>query len=341
MPDIQDIVDITVDVQSSSLTRKGFNSLLILGLETSFDAGWTAGLTRSYSSYQAVADDVLILPSSPVLAMARTAFAQKPSIPTLYIGKHQTANASTPSLDLDLLTDKSWFGLAMESADTIAIDDAIAWVGANKKYGFFRLTATSTLPVATSSYSSLWFTTSASAALKYLDVAAASRLLAYIPGSYTGAYKTLDNVEAINPLAADETILLANHINYYPIVAGRPITYQGWAYGPTSGYIDTFIGALYLETRMAEDVFGVMVAQVKIPFTNNGINLIVNTVTARLSQSIKDGYLAADPAPIVTAPLASEVSAVDKSNRLLQTIEFEAETAGAIHTVKIHGTIIA
>jgi hypothetical protein len=343
MPTIQDIVQITVDVQSSSLTRKGFNSLLILGLQTSFAVGWTDGMVRSYTTYQQVLDDPLIVTDSPVEAMARTAFAQKPAIPTLYIAKQLTVNAATPSVDLALAaaSNNDWFGLAMESSDVAAIDDAIGWGAANKKYGFFRLTATASLPAAESSYASIWFTTSSSAALKYLDVAAASRLLAYIPGSYTGAYKTLENVESINPSAADETILLANHINFYPTIAGRPVTYQGWAYGATSGYIDTYIGALYLETRMAEDVFAVMAQQLKIPFTNNGINLIVNSVKARLSQSVKDGFLAADPAPIVQAPLASEVSAIDKSNRLLQTIEFEAETAGAIHTVKIHGTIIA
>jgi hypothetical protein len=178
-------------------------------------------------------------------------------------------------------------------------------------------------------------------AAKYLDVAAASRLLSYTPGSYTGAYKTLENVESTQPDSAEETVLLANHINYYPTVAGRQITYQGWAYGPTSGFLDTYIGAIYLEARMAEDVFGVMISRPKIPYTNDGINLIVSAVTARLNQSIRDGYLTDDPTPIVTAPLASEVSQVDKSNRLLPDITFQAETAGAIHTVQIQGTIVA
>src|SRR6185436_14707354 len=301
MPEISDIVQITVDVQSSSLARKGFNSLLILGLEPSFAVGWTDGLVKSYSTYQDVADDPLIVTASPVEKMAQTAFAQKPSIPTLYIAKQLTANALTPSTDLALAasSNSDWFGVSMESTDPDAIDDAIAWVGANDKYGFFRITSTADLPIAVTSYSALFFSQSVSPNLKYLDVATASRLLAYIPGSYTGAYKTLENVEAANPSSTDETILLANHINYYPIVAGRPITYQGWAYGATSGFIDTYIGALYLKTRMAEDVFAVMAAQLKIPFTNNGINLIVNTVYARLGQSVKDGYLTDNPKPVV------------------------------------------
>jgi len=67
----------------------------------------------------------------------------------------------------------------------------------------------------------------------------------------------------------------------------------------------------------------------------------VNAVTARLSQSVKEGYLTTNPPPVVSAPLAQEVNATDKSNRILPDITFTATTAGAIHTVQIQGTIIA
>lgn len=343
MPTIQDIVQITVDVQSSSLTRVGFNSLLILALEPSFAVGWTEGTIKKYTSYQDVVDDPLILANSPAEHMAQVAFAQKPAVPVIYITIQMTANANTPSTALSAaaIVDNNWFGVTMDSMSAAAIDDATGWVASNSKYGFFQISSTTGLPTGFTSYSSLWYSPSSSLSLKWLACAAASRLLAYIPGSYTGAYKTLESVASSNPSTSDETILDTNHINYYPTVAGRAITYQGWAYGATSGFLDTYIGALYLEQRMAEDVFAVLAARTKVPYTNDGINLIVNAVTARLSQSVKEGYLTTNPPPVVSAPLAQEVNATDKSNRILPDITFTATTAGAIHTVQIQGTIIA
>ena len=54
-----------------------------------------------------------------------------------------------------------------------------------------------------------------------------------------------------------------------------------------------------------------------------------------------DGFLTNDPEPTVTAPLVQDVSAIDKSNRLLPDVKFAATTAGAIQSVEIRGTIVA
>jgi hypothetical protein len=51
-------------------------------------------------------------------------------------------------------------------------------------------------------------------------------------------------------------------------------------------------------------------------------------------------FLASDPAPIVTPPLASDVSPSNKAARILDPpISFTAKIAGAIHRAKIAGTI--
>jgi hypothetical protein len=342
---VSDIVQITITVQSAAIARRGFNSLLILGAPASFGVGWDDYEVRSYTSYQQVAGDTDIEVNAPVRAMAATAFAQSPRVPTVYIAKGTAAGigADLPATDLDqvVLQNNLWFGLVMESTTPAAINSAIPWVAANKRYGFFRIDSLTTLPTALSNYSSVWYSDSVDTVLKYLDVAAASRVLSYVPGRITAAYKTLENVVPTNPSTTDEADLLAAHINWYPTVGGRNVTYQGWSHNTQQAFIDTYIGALYLEARMMEDVWGLMASVDKIPYTNAGINSVVNVVSARLQQSINDGYLTNDPAPVIDYPLASEVSQVDKSNRLYGVIEFIAYTAGAIHQVQINGTIIA
>lgn len=341
---IQDIVDVTVNVSTSAISRVGFNSLLILGKPSSFvDGTWGAAGERTIKAFTSLADalaDTGIVSPSPVRTMLTAAFAQSPRVPTVYVANQLTASAATPSVDLAAYAavNNAWFGVCLET-DTLAhVDDAAAWIPANKKYGFLRAVGKTvlTLPTYKSNYVSYWYSNPVS----YLDVAAASALLARTPGSYIAAFKSLEGVAATSGLtSADEAILKAEAVNWYPSVAGRLITYNGTtSFGP-SYFIDTYIGALYLEQRMEEDVYAVLVSAEKIPYTSNGINLIVNAVSARLQQSIAEGYLADFPQPVVTAPTPASVSSVDRSARLLPDVTFTAQTAGGIQKVLINGTI--
>lgn len=340
---IPDIVDVTVSVSSSAVSRVGFNSLLILGKSTSFAAGWTASATyqvKEYTSLAAVTADTQIT-GAPLIAMLTAAFAQSPRVPKVYVGNGLLANVDAPATDLAQLQllNPDWFGVAMETNSNAALQSAAPWCAANKKFGFFRLLSKSALPTsgADSNYVSVWWNSQ----VDYLEVAAASNILARTPGSYTAAFKTLEGIGTTTGLTSgEETSLKARGINWYPTVGGRKITYNGTVHnGATSGFIDTYIGALYLEARMEEDVYGTLVAAEKIPFTDDGINMVVNTIYSRLQQSVNEGYLAASPKPTVVAPTAASVSSVDRAARLLPNITFSAYTAGAIQKVLISGTV--
>jgi hypothetical protein len=341
---VQDIVDVTVTVSTSAISRVGFNSLLILGKPGSFvDGTWGTLGARTIKAFTSLADalaDTGIVSPSPVRTMLTAAFAQSPRVPTVYVANQLTASAATPSVDLAAYAalNNAWFGVCLET-DTIAhIDDAAAWIPANKKYGFFRAVGktTLTLPTYQSNYVSYWYNNP----VTYLDVAAASALLARTPGSYIAAFKTLEGIAATTGVtAADEAILRAAGVNWYPSVAGRLITYNGTTSLGASYFIDTYIGALYLEQRMEEDVYAVLVSAEKIPYTDSGINLIVNAISSRLQQSISEGYLTNDPQPVITAPTALQVSAIDRAARLLPDVRFTAYTAGGIQKVIINGTI--
>lgn len=73
--------------------------------------------------------------------------------------------------------------------------------------------------------------------------------------------------------------------------------------------------------------------------TDSGIASIKNVLKAQLQQGVDRGVLASDPAPVVTAPRAADVSPVDKANRLLPDVKFQATIAGAVHAVQIRGIV--
>ena len=60
---------------------------------------------------------------------------------------------------------------------------------------------------------------------------------------------------------------------------------------------------------------------------------------ASLRAAVNQGILAADPAPTVTVPKVADVSAADKTARLLPDMKFTGTLAGAIHKVTITGVV--
>jgi len=157
-------------------------------------------------------------------------------------------------------------------------------------------------------------------------------------GSYNPSYLSLELTDASVVSATDEALLRTGYGNQYSEIGGRDVTYDGKA--GNGGWIDTYINVLWLEARIQEDIFALMAAKDKIPFTDEGIGLITNELSKRLQIAEDMGVLTSSPKFVITAPLAENVPAADKSNRLLTGITFTAYTAGAVNLVQINGTLV-
>ena len=82
-----------------------------------------------------------------------------------------------------------------------------------------------------------------------------------------------------------------------------------------------------------------MVNSKKIPFTAAGAAIIEAEIRGQLNDGIRVGGLAASPAPTVEVPDVLSVSVNARAQRIFEGITFEARLAGAIHFVKISGTV--
>lgn len=165
------------------------------------------------------------------------------------------------------------------------------------------------------------------------------------PGSSTWSYQALSGVTFDTLETAFSTAIFDKSGNTYQQIAGLTVTEFG---SMASGeFIDVIRGRDWLTQRMRERIFGLLVNAPKVPFTNGGIEQVKTEVSAQLSEGVNATYLSSDPlsgvdgdpAFIVTAPLASEVSSADKIARLLPDVAFTATLAGAIHKVQINGVI--
>jgi hypothetical protein len=157
------------------------------------------------------------------------------------------------------------------------------------------------------------------------------------PGSITWKFKSLTGVSFQEYTAAELTELRAKNVEHYIRLAGNNISAEGKMIGGEFIDITRFID--WLTARLQENVFRAMISLDKIPFTDQGIGVVENEVRGVLKNGIAVGGLAATPEPTVTVPLASEVDANDKANRLLPDVNFTATLAGAIHATEIRGTV--
>jgi hypothetical protein len=235
-------------------------------------------------------------------------------------------------------TDPSFFGYVHTFTSNADAETAAAALAANKKVGMFKFATVNSIPNLGTNYSSAWYTSSADANKKWIDGSAISTMLGREIGSYNPAYLSLELTDASKITASDEALLRAGHANQYSNIGGSDLTYNGRA--GNGGWIDTYINVLWVEQRVTEDVFAVMKAADKVPYSDAGIVSLAGAVSARLQIAEDKGIIAKTPKFTVEVPLVSDVSAVDKANHVLDAINFTAYVEGSVSTVKINGTII-
>ncbi len=158
-----------------------------------------------------------------------------------------------------------------------------------------------------------------------------------IPGSSTWKFNQLPGVtlDDLNPTEISN--IDSNKGNHYTPVGGVAITREGTM--ASGRFIDITRGIDWLDSRIGEELLGLLINSEKVKFTDEGITAIQSRIEAVLLQGVANGLLAADPEFTVTVPLAKDVSANDKALRQLTGVKFKATLAGAIHSVVVNGEV--
>lgn len=253
---------------------------------------------------------------------------------------------TTPAVDLlpaDAIAsiaanDNTWFGYVQSFSSNSDSETAAAALAGLRKYGSFKFSLASSIPNLGTNYSSSWINQSADATRKNVNAAALSAMLGRTVGSYNPSYLSLELTDASVLSSTNEALLRTGFANQYSEIGGQDVTYDGKA--GNGGWIDTYINVLWLQARIEEDVFAAMAALDKVPFTDAGIAVITSALSSRLQNAEDMGVITNNPKYVITAPLASEVSSLDKSNRFLSGITFTAFTAGAVNLVQINGVLV-
>jgi hypothetical protein len=241
-----------------------------------------------------------------------------------------------------------WYALVLDSNSQAEIEAAAAWVEARKKLFLCNTSDSECVDIGVTddvmsnlqaaAYARTAIVYSQAELLSWSGAAWAGNRLPSDPGSSTWSYKTLAGVTVDGALTGGQAgVIEGKGGNHYTRVASVNVT----RYGITASgeYIDITRFVDWLDARIKERIFGVLVNNAKIPYTDGGVDLMRAEVLAQLQQGITAGGLAADPAPEVLAPKVADIDTADKANRILPDVTFTATLAGAIHKLVISGTL--
>lgn len=325
-------VEVTITRQTSTVSQQAFGLPLILATNT--DQDYTL-----YRDLQSVAED--FDEETAAYAIASRIFAQSPRPSQIAIAAveydPETDAPTTLTTKLNQQESDYYFLLCDQQGDD-EIEALSEWVDTQKKL-YFATTDNDALQDTLESDRTI---------LLYHEdpetYAAAAWVGACAPlevGSYTWKFKTLNGVVASGASETQITNITDNGGNVYLSQGGVLHTYEGVT---TAGeFIDVTQSIDFLEARIKESVFGTLVRSPKVPFTNAGIGQVVASVEAPLQTGFDQGIIADDDDGIplfgVNAPTRGEVSTNDRADRVLPNVNFFAEIAGAIHGVRVNGTV--
>lgn len=250
-----------------------------------------------------------------------------------------------------------WYGLVFTGRTQSDVEDIAAYIETvNKVFGTASANAdiidttgaADTTSIAAvlkaNGYMRTFLFYSSVAASAYPEGALLGSVLPLNPGSWTAKFKTLTGIPVDLLTPTQKVNAFAKNCNVYTEVGGVNIVENGMV--SEGEWIDITVFIDWLQARITEEVYSLLVNQLKVPFTDGGIAAIEAEITSVLQQGVSPTYggIAPDdgsggPGFSVTVPKAADISSIDKANRELNDVTFTAILAGAIHAVIIRGTV--
>lgn len=346
MSDLDRIINIQIDRQTTAVSQKGFGTMLLLGPESEKPAGMT-NRVREYDN-QSYKDDYS--PGDLVYEALTDYFSQDLVPEKAFVGFQEGSETIAEAMTAVSNENNDWYAAALTSR-TLADQEALAaYVQTLRKIGgtasddaeMKNPTSTDDLAynLNNSNYSRTFTAYNEQAEVatekRYIDCAWLGRVLPALPGSITWKFKTLAGQVASKLTGTERTALRNKNSNYYNEVGGVDIMEEGWM--ADGSFIDEIRGVDWIHARMQEAIFARLVNLPKIPYTNAGISIILTEMRAVLTRAENQGILVPGEST-VSAPDVRDIAFNDRASRVLPDLKFTGILQGAVHEIKINGVV--
>lgn len=186
-------------------------------------------------------------------------------------------------------------------------------------------------------YDRTWYEYSADAA-NFPEAAWSGGQLPKNPGSITWAFKPQTGITSDTLTTTEYNNIINDNGNLYETVGGQPMTFKGVV---VSGeYMDIIRGTDWLQTRMSEDLFLLLINQDKVPMTERGAGMVEGKIKYWLERAEStDVNLLVPGSSIINVPKITDLSTADKLARFLSGITFSGTYQGAVHKIGVSGKL--
>lgn len=327
----------TITRQTSATSKAGFGTVLILGLTK-------VAAYKEYIAATAVAEITTDFGAGAKEVLLATAImAQNPRLNKVVTLGILFTEGTSPTTDLSnalntlMLTKNDFYFVTCTGQADATVTALSAWAATQNKL-YFASTVNKTLGTTLNSPNTVLLvhnTPNTYPAEAWVGVTAPMDV-----GTFTFTFKQLNGILASNYTTTEVNTIHTANGNTYIQEGGVNITSNGKA---TSGeYADIIQSQHYLDARIAENIFGLLVRMPKVPFDYNGVALTVAEVEKAI-KAAPSGMIARDAAGkllyMVTAPDVTTISTNDKALRSLPNVSWTVTLAGAIENVTLQGVL--
>lgn len=339
---IRNYVDVNISQESAMLARLGFNIPIFLFEDDDLDR------TRivSTSDY----DNAHLGGTTSELYKAFQTYLSQPIVaPSVVIGcKRTTDDTWGEAISAIREENDNWYGMVSVSktkADIVAISAVAETIKPGRLH--FAITGDADVKNAVSEnvaevLSEAGYFRTALIFSSDTDVYANAGQCAYLgyePGSFTFNYKEIRGVKAEVLTAQQRQNLIDQKCQVQRTVSGlKRLVDSGMV---SSGeWIDIMHGIDWMTARLSENIFAILASTPKVAMNDGGLAVLGTEMRRNLAIANSAPYNFINDDYTVFIPLAENISPVDKANRTVDGLTFEASPQGAIHIVKVRGKLI-
>lgn len=357
---LDSLVNVSISISSPVAQVASFSTLLIIAdaAPDSVPTGITLPDVGRYTSLNEVASKGWVS-TDPTYLTAATAFGNGATEIYIAVPKEDSGTGEYEDISATFaraLEYDGWYGFVLagdystvsakySSAATLAL-------GNHKLFGFVADWSGSspTSPITDNIYCYGFGTKNLSVdGSNAINIATAimAKAFSYDAGAETWAYKTLTGVAPDTFTPSEIDALKEANLNYYITCAGRNITLDGRT---TEGeWIDIIRFRDWLLNNIQGKIYTLFIVNPKVPYTDDGLNLIFGQLSAALTEGQQRGGIAtADfdelgnvtPGYTITMPTMASIPESIRATRSLTGVKFSARLTGAIHIVTITGVLV-
>lgn len=268
-------------------------------------------------------------------------------------GESEKATALVQAIETLRETDDDWYILLTDQTGAEAVEALCAWaegtepteaeLGAGEEDHrklYFGQTSDKELAL-TNARSIIIYTDDPT---EYADAAYVGNVGPFYPESVTWKFKRPQGIAVPDLTKAERDALEEANVNFLTVEYKREYVKNGTCLN--GEFIDVQMGADYIAKTIRENLYDIFLENAKIGYTDEGFAIIADGVFQALNRAVDLGIIALDTESgqgvyTVTVPKRSEATDEQARNRQMPDITWEAQLEGAVHGVKVKGTLRA